>query len=201
MHEHEVPDLDITIPILIRRTWRATGDIRTVIVENLAARAARPGVTHRPEIIFFAQAPETLRIDFYFLEPNVGGFIIVLKDGNPELVSRKAQGTRQEVPTVLNRFAFEVVAKTEVAEHFEERVVASRIAHVLQIIVFTACPHTALRRCRTAVAACVLTQEHVLELHHSGVREQQRRVIARYQWSARNDLVAVITEELQKCLA
>ena len=115
--------------------------------------------------------------------------------------ARQAQGAGQELPGVLDRLALEVVAETEVAEHLEERVVARRVADVLEIVVLAAGAHAALRRRGALVAAFLVAEEHVLELHHAGVREQQRRVVAGHQRRARDDLVAVVTKKLQECLA
>jgi len=47
-----------------------------------------------------------------------------------------------------------------------------RIAHIFQIIVFAARPNTALGGHRTIVRPLVLTQENVLELHHTRVGKQ-----------------------------
>ncbi len=51
LHKDDVPDLDVTVTILFRAAWRATPDVIAMIVENLAARTTRTGVTHLPEVI------------------------------------------------------------------------------------------------------------------------------------------------------
>jgi hypothetical protein len=43
--------------------------------------------------------------------------------------------------------------------------------------------------------------EHVLELHHAGVGEQQRRVVARHQRAGRHDGVTLGSEEVEEALA
>ena len=75
------------------------------------------------------------------------------------------------------------------------------ISGVVQIVVFATRPHTSLRRHRSRIAALVVTQENVFELHHAGVRKQQCRVVSRHQWRARDDLMVVVTKKLQECLA
>src|SRR3546814_12071441 len=40
LHEDEVPDLDEPVAFLVRAARRAAGDLRAVVVEDLAARAA-----------------------------------------------------------------------------------------------------------------------------------------------------------------
>ncbi len=95
----------------------------------------------------------------------------------------------------------EVVAEAEVAEHLEERVVARRVADVLEVVVLAACAHAALRARRALVAALVLAEEDVLELDHAGVGEEERRVVAGHERGRRHDRVAARAEELQECAA
>ena len=57
--------------------------------------------------------------------------------------------------------------------------------------------HALLRGGRAHVGARLLAGEDVLELHHAGVGEHQRRVVARHQRRRRHDLVAVLLEEVE----
>ena len=54
---------------------------------------------------------------------------------------------------------------------------AGGVAHVLQIVVLAAGAHAALGRGGAPVGALLAAQEHVLELHHAGVGEQQGGVV------------------------
>src|SRR3546814_13192825 len=83
---------------------------------------------------------------------------------------------RDELPGVGDRILLEVVAKAEVAEHLEKRVVPRRVADVLEIVVLATGAHAFLRAGSARVGTLVLPGEHVLELHHAGVGEQQRRI-------------------------
>ena len=103
-----------------------------------------------------------------------------------------------EVPGEADRVALEVVAEAEVAEHLEERVVPRGVADVLEVVVLAAGAHAALRARRAGVVALLLAQEHVLELHHAGVREQQRRVVAGHERARRHDRVAALAEKFQE---
>ena len=49
----------------------------------------------------------------------------------------------------MDRLALEVVAEAEIAQHLEERVMARRVADVLEIVVLAARAHAALRARRT----------------------------------------------------
>ena len=201
LHKDEVPHLDVPIPVLVGGARRAAFDIGTVIVEDLAARTARPGIAHGPEIVFLPHARKALGIDLHFIEPDLGRFVVVVENGDPEFLGRQLERPGQELPRILNRLALEVVAKTEVAEHFEERVVSCRVTDILEIIVLAARAHAALRSNSAIVAALVVTEKHVLELHHAGIREQQGRVVARHERGAGNHLVITIVKKIQECLA
>ena len=49
--EHQVPNLDVTVAVLIGGTRRAAGHFGAVVVEDLGARAAGAGIAHRPEVV------------------------------------------------------------------------------------------------------------------------------------------------------
>ena len=78
---------------------------------------------------------------------------------------------------------------------------ACGIANVFEIVVLAASAYAALRRRCPAVAAFIVTEKHVFELHHAGVGKQQRRIIAWHQRRARNDLVVIVAKKLQESLA
>ena len=59
-------------------------------------------------------------------------------------------------------------------------------------------PHALLRGGRPLVVAPLPAEEHVLELVHPGVGEQQRRVVGRDERRAGRDAVALRLEELQE---
>src|SRR5512138_801248 len=84
------------------------------------------------------------------------------------------------LPREVNRVTLEVVAEGEVAEHLEERVVPVGVAYLLEIVVLPASSDALLcGNSTTPVRRILQTKEDALELHHSGVGEQQRRVIRR----------------------
>src|ERR1700732_3420713 len=51
LHEHEIPDLDEAVAVLLRRTRRAAPDLVAVIVEDFRTGPAWTGVAHLPEIV------------------------------------------------------------------------------------------------------------------------------------------------------
>src|SRR5262249_19857476 len=88
---------------------------------------------------------------------------------------------RQELPREGDRLGLEVVAEREVTEHLEERVVARCSSDVLEIVVLAARPHALLTGGGSLVLPSLLAEEDALELHHTGVGEQQRRVVTGHE--------------------
>ena len=86
----------------------------------------------------------------------------------------------------------EIVAEGEIAEHLEEGVVARGIADIVEIVVLAAGAHAFLRRHRALDRALLQPGEDVLELHHAGIGEHQRRVVARHERARGDGLVAVL---------
>ena len=134
------------------------------------------------------------------LVPDVERFVVGVIDRDHQALRVDAQPVLagDEVPGEADRVALEVVAEAEVAEHLEERVVARGVADVLEVVVLAAGAHAALRTGGADVVALVLAEEHVLELHHAGVGEQQRRVVAGHERARGHDLVPALVEKLQE---
>src|SRR5450830_172490 len=205
LHEHVVPDLDVTVAVFFRRTRWAAPDIGAVIVENLGARAARAGIAHGPEVVggvrralVVADTHHALRWHTDLLGPDVVGLVIAGVDGDPELFLRQFQHASEEGPGEVDRILLEIVAKAEVAEHFEKRVVTGGVADVFQVVVLATGTHAFLAADRAGVGALFLAQEAVLELVHPRVSEQQGRVIA-WDQGARGDTgVTLLFEEAKE---
>ena len=90
LHEYDVPDFNITVTILFRRTRRATPNMITMIVENLSTRTTRTGITHLPEVIrsirrtfIVTDTNNAFCRNTDFFMPNVIGFIIGFVHGHP----------------------------------------------------------------------------------------------------------------------
>ena len=138
------------------------------------------------------------------VEPALVGVFVAWNAGCA-LEHRHVQGGRiqlpflgEQVPRQLDGVVLEVVAKREVAEHLEEGVVAQRGADVVKVVVLAADAHAFLRGRGAVVVALLAAEEHVLELVHPGVGEQQGGVIARQQGAAGDHAVAVLLEVFQE---
>ena len=76
----------------------------------------------------------------------------------------------------MNRIVLEIIAETEVSEHFKERVMTRRVADVIKVVVLAA-GADALLRGRCAVQRLIKAQEVGLELVHTGIGKEQRRIV------------------------
>ena len=122
-------------------------------------------------------------------------------DRDVEALRVEAEFLRDQVPGEGDRIGLEIVAEREVAEHLEERVMAGRVAHVVEVVVLAPGAHALLRGDGAVVVAVLLAGEDVLELHHAGIREHQRRVVARNERRGGHDLVAELLEVAEECAA
>ncbi|CCJ89598.1 hypothetical protein BN132_1526 [Cronobacter turicensis 564] len=209
LHKHDVPDLNVAIAVFFRATRRAAPDVVAMIVENLGARAARAGIAHLPEVVgrvrrafVIADTDNTFARDPDFFFPDFVSFVIGFVDGHPQAIFRQVKPLRagQQLPGVLDSVMFEVVTEAEVAQHFEEGVVAGGVTDVFQVIVLTTGAHAALRGRRAGIITLVETKEYILELVHPGVGKQQSRVIIRDQRATGDYLVSLAMEKVEKRL-
>ncbi len=207
LHEDVVPDLDVAIAVFFRRTGWAAPDVRAVVVEDLGARAARAGVAHGPEVVggvrgalVVADAHHALGRHADFLGPDIVGFVVSGVDGDPELFLWQVQPffRGQEGPGEGNGIALEIVTEAEVAQHFEEGMVARGVTDVFQVVVLAAGAHALLAADGTRVGTLLRTEEAVLELVHAGIGEQQGRVVVRDQRTGGDSGMSLLFEEAKE---
>ena len=169
-----------------------------MVIENLGARPARPGVAHRPEIVRGGDPDDPALRQAGDPAPQVEGFVVLGVDRREQPVGRQAVFFRDQVPGQFDRDILEIVAERKVAEHLEEGVVPRGVADIFEIVVLAAGAHAFLRGDRPAVVALFEAGEDVLELHHAGVDEHERRVVARHQRARGDRRMAVAGEEIDK---
>ena len=87
----------------------------------------------------------------------------------------------EQFPGVAYGLALEVVAEAEITQHFEEGVVARRVADVFEVVMLAAGAHAALRRGGPLVGSRFFAGEYIFELHHARIGEEQCGVVARHQ--------------------
>ena len=144
LHEYQIPDFDVAIPVGIGTARRATGNLGAMVIEYFRTGPTGSGVSHCPEIVLLAHAGKTGRINTHFLQPDVGCLVIIIEYRDPELFSRQPHFHGKKFPGIPYSLPLEIIAKAEVAQHLEKRVMASRITDVFQIIVLAAGTNTAL---------------------------------------------------------
>jgi hypothetical protein len=199
LHEHEIPDLDEAVAFLLGRTRRSAPDLVAVIEENFRARAAGAGVAHLPEIVGAGDADDAGLRKACDLFPEIERLVVVDINRRRQPVFRQAELPGDQVPRQLDRAVLEIVAEREVAEHLEKRVMPRGVADIVEIVVLAAGAHAFLRGDGALIGTLLDPGKDVLELHHAGIGEHQRRVVARHQRRRRHDGVAVIGKKLQKC--
>ena len=201
LHEHQIPDFDVAVAVFFAiggLPGRFTRDLRSVVVENLRARTARTGVAHRPEIVARADAAEAACVHADVAQPDALGFVVFFIHRDPQALRRQREFAGQQLPRKRDGFGFEVVAETEVAEHLEEGVMARGVADIFEVVVLAAGAHTALRGHRARRGAGLIAEEHILELHHPRIGEQQGRVIPRHQRTAGDVLMLARGEVVEE---
>jgi hypothetical protein len=203
LHEHEVPDLDPAIAIGIGGAGRPTGNLRAVVVEDFAARAARAGFAHLPKVVgaaarFVTDADDLFFRNTHFLVPQVERLVVGRVHGDHQPRGIDLQSAGHEIPGEADRVFLEVIAEGEVAQHLEEGVMAGGVADVFEVVVFAAGAYAALAGGGAYVVALFLAEEAVLELHHAGIGEQQRRVVARDEAGGCDHGVATIAEKFEE---
>ena len=198
LHEDEVPYLDETVAVLVRAAGGAAGNIGAVIVEDFRTRAAGTGVAHGPEIIMRGDADDALVGQAGDLLPETGRIVVGMIDGDEKPRGIEAELPRDQVPGQFDGDILEIVAERKIAEHLEKGVMARGVADIVEIIVLAAGAHAFLRRHGARVIALFQAGEDVLELHHAGIGEHQRRVVARHERTGWHDLMSVTVEIVEK---
>ena len=77
--------------------------------------------------------------------------------------------------------------------------VARRVADIVEIIMLAAGAHAFLSRGGTPIGALFHAGEDVLELHHAGIGEHQRRIVTRNERRGRHELMPIGREIVEKC--
>ena len=198
LHEDQIPDLDETIAVGIRRAGRAAGNVRPMIVEDFRARPARPQVAHLPEIVAAGDADDLALGQAGDLLPQVECLIVIDEDGDHQAIDRQLELLGNEIPGELDGTVLEIIAEGEVAEHLEEGMVTRGVTHIVEVVVLAARAHAFLRGGRARIGTLLQAGEDVLELHHAGIGEHEGRVVARHERRRRHDLMAIPGEIVEE---
>ena len=202
--EHEVPDFQVTVAVLILAPRRSALNRRTAVKEDLGAGTAGARVAHHPEVIghvlaalVIADTDDSFSGNADFLVPDVVGLVVINVNRHPQAVFRQLENLRQEFPGPRNSVLLEIVAEAEVAQHLKERVMTGGIADVIEVVMLAAGADALLAGRRAGVLALLDTEVAVLELVHASIREQQRRVILRHYGAGGNNRMSLALKELE----
>ena len=174
-----------------------------MIEKDLGTWAAGASLSHLPEVIgritgalVVADTNDALGRHPDHLLPKRIGLVVLGVNRDPEFLDWQTINLSQKLPRKLDCVALEVIPKTKITQHLEKRMVPRGITNVFQIIVFTARANAALRSGRALVRTLFTAQEHVLELDHPRVGEEQRRIIDGHQRTRGHDRVPLRLEVL-----
>ena len=176
LHEHQIPDLDVPVEIVIRAARRTARHIGPMVVENFRTGATGAGITHLPEIVFI-EPRQAVGVDTDIIDPNICSFVVANVYCDPQPLLGQPKDLSQKTPAKADGVAFEVIAETEVTQHFKEGVVPSGITHIFEIVVFTASTDTFLGSARTRIGTLLKTQKRLLKLVHPRVGEQKGGIV------------------------
>ena len=118
-------------------------------------------------------------------------------DGDPQAFWVKTKNFCHQFPRPRNGVFFEVVAKTEVAQHLKEDKVTLRATNIIEVVVLSTSTNTLLHRDSTVVRGHFVTHEIRLERHHSRHGEQQCGVV-RNKAGRRDDGMRSVAKKLRE---
>ena len=85
---------------------------------------------------------------------------------------------QSKLPSKLDRLALEVIAKAEIAQHFEEGVVTRGVPHILEVIVLATRANTFAQS--RADKAAAPSPKRSFKLVHASIGEEQSGVVCRH---------------------
>ena len=202
LHEDEIPDFNrraaVAVDVLGAILFGIVGVVARVEM-NLAARAARAGVAHLPEVILLVETQDALRRDAR-LNPQRGGIVVRSINREPQPFERHLVFVQQQVERIADGVALEVIAERKVAEHLEERVMRV-VANIVEVVMLAARAQALLRRRGAFVIASLRACKDILKLIHPRIGKHQRRVVGRQERTRRDARVPVTLKVSEKGFA
>jgi hypothetical protein len=144
LHEDEIPEFEEAIAILVGRTRRPAPDVVAAVDEDFRTWTARPGVAHGPEIVAGGDADDLVVAEARDLLPKRGRLVIVVIDGDEQLVLRQAEILGDQRPGRFDRAVLEIVAEREIAEHLEKGEVPGGVTDIVEVVVLAPGAHAFL---------------------------------------------------------
>ena len=198
LHEHEVPDLDVTVVVSRRAAFLTVGG--AAVVEDLRVGACRAGLTGRPVVFLHAHALNTLGRETNSLSPNLVRLFVTLINGDPQALRIQTETTLilrggQQLVSERNSLLLEVITEGEVTSHLEEGTVTRSLTDLFNVQGADALLHAGRAGERRGLTA----QEVGNERHHTCDGEHSAGLV-RNQRCRRHHSMAAGSEEINPAL-
>ena len=196
--KHQVPDLKVTVTTRVHGSAHSLGAVRrTTVVVPLGTGAGGAGLTRIPEVLHTRQAHNVLGIHADLFRQDIESLLVLIPNRHPETVSVEAiltfvTRTRQQIPREVNSTFLEIVTEGEVTVHLEERTVASRLTHVVNVVGTDALLHRRSPGPRRRLNAHDVGNEG----DHARDRKKNRRLRG-HQGNGRTNLMPLLLEVLK----
>ena len=189
--ENKVPEFGISVAVTAGAAIRrAAAVFFTAVKVDFRTRAAG-ACTVFPEVIFFSESYNPFGRNTDFFCPNVKSLVIILIDGDPELVHGHFHNLSAKLPCPRGCLMLEVIAEREVAEHFKICSVSCGNSDALNV----RCADALLAGGHTPARRSELPSEVFFERRHACVDEEQTLVALRNKGEAVRSEVSLAFKE------
>ena len=210
LHKHEVPYLNHLWVVFVYEVFARSFFFflfGTDVHMYFGTWSAGALVAHFPEVIFFASKQYAVFGNVLF--PIFAGFhvfaqtllFVAAEYGNVQVALVNLQHLGKKFPSPGDGFAFEIVAKTPVAQHLEHCVVVSVVPNLLEVVVLATYAKAFLRVGNTRVLGLCVAQEYILKLVHTGICKHKGGVVLHHHGCRWHDMMSFGFEESQKLLS
>ncbi len=147
-----------------------------------------------PEIILFAEAENTFFCYAYFLIPYIKRLVVLQIYRRIKPVRIKAYHLCQKFPRPCDSLTLEIITEREIAKHFKERAVTSRLSDIFDIT----CSYTFLA-CRNSAARRYLCPRKIrLQRRHTRIYQKKAVIVLRYKRKAFHHKMTFFRKEIKK---
>ena len=122
-----------------------------MVPKNLRAWPARADIPHRPKVVRGRDADNAVVRQPGDFGPKPRRIIVLGVDRDQQPIAREAEFAGDQIPRQLDRLVLKIIAKGEIAEHLEKRVMPGGVTDIFEIVVFAAGAHAFLRRDSTFI--------------------------------------------------
>ena len=195
--QNQIPEFHVSVAVTANAAGRAVAAIfGTAVIIDF--RTGTTGTcTMLPEVILLAKLLDSVPRQTNLFMPDFACFVILLIDGDIQLILRDFQPFGNKLPGPRDDFVLKIIAKGEIAQHFKKCAVARGFADIINI----PCTDTFLTGCDTLTGGCFLPCEVCLHGCHTGVNQQQALVVTGNDGKGFQTQMVFGFKELQKQLS